>query len=147
MRALDKIRVLIADDNVAVREELPKLLEMDGDIEVIGAAENGRAAVDIAAARLPDVVVMDVKMPELDGITATKAIRAANPEVRVIMLSNYDKDEYLATSLEAGAVNYVVKDVEIDTLANAIRRAFQEESERSSKQPDKHPKKSNGRQE
>lgn len=119
---MEKIRVLVADDNAVVREELPKLLEMDGDIEIVGAASNGREAVEMAEASSPDVVVMDVKMPELDGITATKVIRTANPAVRVIMLSIYDTAEYVDASLEAGASNYMVKSTEVDTLANEIRR-------------------------
>jgi DNA-binding NarL/FixJ family response regulator len=122
-----KIRVLLADDNQAVREELPKLLEEHGDIEIIGAAENGRTAVEMANASSPDVIVMDVKMPELDGITATRMIHANHPDIRVIMLSIYEKTDYLSECLEAGASTYMVKSTEIDSLANEIRRIFHEE--------------------
>lgn len=127
---MEKIRVLLADDNQSVREELPKLLEIDGDIEVIGAADNGREAVEMADLSSPDVVVMDVKMPELDGITATKMIREDHPGIRVIVLSIYDKMEYMNASLEAGASNYMVKSIEIDSLANEIRRVFRDEKRR-----------------
>lgn len=114
--------MLVADDNAVVREELPKLLEIDGDIEIVGAASNGREAIAMAEASSPDVIIMDVKMPELDGIAATKVIRTANPAVRVIMLSIFDTAEYVDASLEAGASNYMVKSTEVDTLANEIRR-------------------------
>jgi DNA-binding NarL/FixJ family response regulator len=124
---LEKIRVLLADDNQAVREELPKLLEEHGDIEIVGAADTGRAAVEMADTVSPDVIVMDVKMPELDGITATKMIHGNHPDIRVIVLSIYDKTEYMHASLEAGASTYMVKSTEIDSLANEIRRIFHEE--------------------
>lgn len=114
--------MLVADDNAVVREELPKLLEIDGDIEIVGAASNGREAIAMAEVSSPDVIIMDVKMPELDGIAATKVIRTANPAVRVIMLSIFDTAEYVDASLEAGASNYMVKSTEVDTLANEIRR-------------------------
>lgn len=124
---MEKIRVLLADDNEAVREELPKLLEKDGDIEIVGAAKNGREAVEFACTSSPDVMVMDVKMPELDGISATKIICTDHPDIRVIVMSIYDKAEYLNASLRAGASNYIVKSIEIDSLANEIRRVFHDE--------------------
>ncbi len=124
---MEKIRVMLADDNQTVREELPKLLEEHDYIEIVGAADTGRAAVEMAAAASPDVIVMDVKMPELDGITATKMIHANHPDIRVIVLSIYDKTEYMDASLEAGASTYMVKSTEIDSLANEIRRVFEED--------------------
>lgn len=129
---MDVIRVMVADDNPAVREEMPQLLAADGDIEVIGTVENGQDAVDLARRVLPDVVVMDVKMPILDGITATKMIKSVSPETRVVMLSIYDKAQYMKVSMEAGASAYIIKNTEIDTLANAIRRAFHERDDSKS---------------
>jgi DNA-binding NarL/FixJ family response regulator len=119
---LQKIRVLVADDNVTVLEELPELLEADGDITVVATAGNGWEAVSGARQFTPDVIVMDVKMPLLDGISATKMIKAARPEIGVIMLSIFDNKQYLKDSVSAGAEGYVVKSAATDELIEMIRR-------------------------
>ena len=106
------IRVLIADDQELVRAGFRALLDAEEDIEVIGEAADGRTAVRLAAQHLPDVVLMDVRMPELDGIEATRRI-SADPRlggVRIVILTTYETDEYVFEGLRAGASGFLVKD-------------------------------------
>ncbi len=125
---MSQCKVLIADDHVIVREGLIALLNLADDIKVVGEAEDGREAIDMAKQLRPDVVLMDIRMAELDGVQATREIRARFPEVRVIALTNYDDDEYVFDCLRYGASGYLMKDVSPEDLVKAIRSAVQDES-------------------
>jgi DNA-binding NarL/FixJ family response regulator len=120
---MDEIRVLVADDQQLVREGLRVLLDLTPDIRVVGEASNGTEAVEQARHIRPDVVLMDVRMPKLDGVAATRRLQEACPEVKVIILTTFDDDEYVFDGLRAGAVGYLLKDVPSEQLAEAIRAA------------------------
>ncbi len=115
------MRVLLADDHALVRQSLARVLNWEPDIEVVGEAEDGRLAVKLAEQLQPDVVLMDVSMPVMNGLDATRLIRAAHPEIRVIGLSMFQHGEQAQPMLDAGAVVYVGKSDAPDVLLNAIR--------------------------
>jgi two-component system response regulator NreC len=117
----DKIRVLIADDHTIFRSGLNLLLSSEVDLEVVGEAKDGTAAVEMAASLHPNVVLMDVGMPGLNGLDATRQIRARLPEVNVLVLTMHRSDEYFFQMLEAGAAGYILKGAETDELINAVR--------------------------
>lgn len=125
---MNECKVLIADDHVIVREGLIALLNMADGIKVVGEAADGREAVDMAKQLRPDVVLMDIRMAELDGVQATREIRARFPKVHVIALTNYDDDEYVFDCLRYGASGYLMKDVSPEDLVKAIKSAVQDES-------------------
>ena len=122
------IRVLLVDDQALFCEGLRTLLDLQPDIEVVGEANNGREAIECVARTAPDVVLMDMKMPMLDGVAATRDIRARHPNTQVIVLTTFDDDEHVFEGLRAGAVGYLLKDVASDRLAEAIRCAARGES-------------------
>ncbi|MCL7381213.1 MULTISPECIES: response regulator transcription factor [unclassified Streptomyces] len=115
------IRVLIVDDQVMVREGFSVLLNAMPDIEVIGEAVNGREAVSQVAALHPDVVLMDIRMPELNGIEATREIVAADADAKVLVLTTFDLDEYVYQALRAGASGFLLKDASARQLADGVR--------------------------
>ncbi|WP_415953912.1 response regulator [Streptomyces sp. KLOTTS4A1] len=115
------VRVVLADDQPLVRSGLRVLIADAPDIEVVGEAGTGAEAVRLAAEVLPDVVVMDIRMPGMDGIEATGRITAAHPRTRVLMLTTFDDDEYVYGSLRAGASGFLVKDMELDAILGAVR--------------------------
>src|SRR5579872_5033318 len=115
------IRVLLADDQALLRMGFRLILDAQPDIEVVGEAGDGAAAVSMARALRPDVVLMDVRMPGMDGISATAAVTAAVPETRVLILTTYDLDEYVLTGLRAGASGFFLKDAPPEELLAAIR--------------------------
>ena len=115
------IRVLLADDQTLVRQGIRTLLELEEGIEVVGTAANGREAIAAVERLRPDVVLMDVRMPELDGVAATRALAERLPEVAVIILTTFDDDEYVFEGLKAGARGYLLKDVSSDDIAAAVR--------------------------
>ncbi|MDQ0405228.1 MULTISPECIES: response regulator transcription factor [unclassified Streptomyces] len=115
------IRVLIADDQQMVRQGFTVLLNTQPDIEVIGQAVDGLDAVAKVAEQAPDVVLMDIRMPELGGIEATRLITGATPEIRVLVLTTFDLDEYVYEALRAGASGFLLKDASADQLAEAVR--------------------------
>lgn len=117
------IRVLVVDDHAMVRAGLVAMLAADGDIEVVAQAADGRAAVDQAAERHPDVVLMDLSMPVMDGVEATRAVLQAAPATRVVVLTSFSDRERVRRAIEAGAVGYQLKDAEPDALREAIRSA------------------------
>src|SRR5882724_5295248 len=119
-----KIRVLLADDHIVVRQGLRALLAVEDDIEIIGEAENGRQALQLVKKFLPDVVVMDIAMPVLNGIEATRQISRYIPSVKVLVLSTYSNDEYVEQLTEAGAAGYLVKQTAANDLIKAIREAY-----------------------
>ncbi len=115
------IRVLIADDQQMVRQGFTVLLNTQPDIEVVGQAVNGLEAVEQVGELAPDVVLMDIRMPELGGIEATARITAATPQVRVLVLTTFDLDEYVYEALRAGASGFLLKDASAEQLAEAVR--------------------------
>src|SRR3954451_4070601 len=120
---MQTIKVLLADDHTVVRQGLRALLVVEGDIEIVGEADTGRQAVMMAKKLLPDVVVMDVAMPLLNGLEATRQISKLVPQTRVLVLSTYSDDEYVQQLTEAGAVGYLVKQTAANDLLKAIREA------------------------
>lgn len=116
------IRVLVADDQSVVRSALVALVSSDLDIEVVGQAANGQEAVTLATRYQPDVVLMDIRMPLMDGIEATQRIRAVLPHTAVLVLTTYDLDEYVFNAIRAGASGYLLKDGDGDDLVHAIHR-------------------------
>jgi DNA-binding NarL/FixJ family response regulator len=125
---MGEIRVLVADDQQLVREGLRVLLDLTPGIRVVGEASNGAEAVERARQMRPDVVLMDVRMPKLDGVAATRRVREMCPDVQVIILTTFDDDEYVFDGLRAGAVGYLLKDVPSEKLAEAIRAAARGEA-------------------
>jgi RNA polymerase sigma factor (sigma-70 family) len=115
------IKVLLVDDQALVRSGFRMILEAREDFEVIGEAENGRQAVELAAVTSPDVVLMDVRMPELDGIEATSRILAAGSSARILVLTTFDFDEDVVRAIRAGASGFLLKDVRPQQLVEAIR--------------------------
>jgi DNA-binding NarL/FixJ family response regulator len=113
-------RVVVADDQTVVREGLVLILGMLPDIEVVGSAADGEQALDLVAMERPDVVLMDLRMPRLDGVAATRRIRAEFPDTQVVVLSTYDDDESVFAALRAGARGYLTKDAPSSALAEAI---------------------------
>ncbi|SCE76266.1 response regulator [Micromonospora mirobrigensis] len=122
------VRVLLVDDQALFREALATLLGVRDDVEVVGEAANGAEALDRAADRRPDVVLMDLRMPVLDGVAATRRLRVEQPDVRVIALTTFDDDEDVFAALRAGALGYLLKDVSSARLVEAILAAARDES-------------------
>lgn len=121
---MDKIKVLIADDQLLICDGIRIILDSHQDIEVIDAVNDGRAAVESVLANEPDVVLMDIQMPEMSGIEALKVIKAKRPQTVVLMLTTFDPDEYILGSFRNGADGYLIKDLSGDRLATAIRDAY-----------------------
>ena len=117
----DRIRILLVDDQRLMREGLRILLELEPDLEIAGEATNGQEALDTYAEIEPDVVLMDVRMPGMDGVEATWRLRERWPSARVIILTTFDDDEYVFEGLRAGARGYLLKDVSGHDLAEAVR--------------------------
>jgi DNA-binding NarL/FixJ family response regulator len=115
------IRVLLVDDQALVRSGFRMILEARDDIDVVGEAENGRDAIELAAVTSPDVILMDVRMPELDGVEATRRILGGGTGARVLMLTTFDLDEYVVQAIRAGASGFLLKDVRPAELVDAIR--------------------------
>ena len=120
---MKQIKVLLADDHTVVRQGLRVLLDADSNISVVGEAESGRQAVQMAKTLLPDVVVMDIAMPLLNGLEATRQILRESPSIRVLILSSYSDDEYVHQVTEAGAAGYLLKQSAATDLIKAIREA------------------------
>jgi len=116
-----KIRILLAEDHAVVREGTRKLLESQPDFEVVGEAGDGEEAVELTKQLHPEVVIMDITMPKLSGIEATKQIKALYPSMAVLVLTGYDYDEYVFALIEAGAAGYLLKEATGDELIDAIR--------------------------
>jgi NarL family two-component system response regulator LiaR len=123
LTAPERIRVLIVDDHAVVRSGLATFLQAFEDFELVGEAGDGTEAVRLCAQISPDVVLMDLLMPEMDGIAATRAIREHHPEVRVIALTSFQDQDRVQAALDAGALGYLLKNVSAEELARAIRSA------------------------
>ncbi len=128
MRDMDTIKVLIADDQRLMREGLATLLALAGDIDIVGQASDGAEAIELAQAQRPDVILMDIRMPHIDGVAATRTIRSILPATQIIILTTFDDDEYLLGGLRAGACGYLLKDMPSEQLADAIRSAAKGQS-------------------
>lgn len=124
MSESNPIRILIVDDHAVVRGGLSKFLQVHKDLELVGEAENGAEAMRLTRQLQPDVVLMDLKMPEMDGVAATREIRTRFPKVRVIVLTSFAEDNMVQGALQAGATGYLLKNVTGAELANAIRAAY-----------------------
>ena len=127
MSAPPRIRVLLVDDHAVVRRGLRGFLELLDDVEIVGEAENGRLAIDAARALQPDVVLMDLLMPVMDGVTATALLRDEQPAVQVVALTSFIEEDRVTAVLEAGASGFLLKDAEADEVAAAIRAAHRGE--------------------
>ncbi len=125
---MDAIRVLLVDDQPIVRQGLATILNYETGIEVVGQAADGQEAIALAHDLSPDVVLMDLKMPRLGGIPATRQICAEQPDIHVIILTTYDADELVFAGIKAGARGYLLKDATAETLAEAIRGVMRGES-------------------
>ena len=126
---MESIRVLLVDDQEIVRQGLSTILKYAAGIEVVGQAGDGREAIALAKDLRPDVVLMDLKMPRLGGIPATRRICEAHPETRVIILTTYDTDDLVFQGIKAGAKGYLLKDASSETLVEAIRGVVEGESQ------------------
>lgn len=118
-----KIRIMLVDDHTVVRSGLSAFLSANPDMELVGEAENGEQAVVRAGLLTPDVILMDLMMPVMDGVAATRAIKKQNPQVQIIALTSFQEDELVQNALQAGAVGYLMKNVTARELAAAIRSA------------------------
>jgi DNA-binding NarL/FixJ family response regulator len=125
---LRKIKILIADDHAVVREGTRRILEQERDMEVVGEAGDGEEAVNLATSLKPDVAIMDISMPKMDGIEATRRIKVVCPSINVLILSAYDDDQFIFSLLEAGAAGYLLKSVRSRELLDAIRAVYSGES-------------------
>jgi NarL family two-component system response regulator LiaR len=119
------IRVLIVDDHDIVRRGLVNMLDAFDDLELVGEASGGEQAIQMCDTLTPDVVLMDLVMPTMNGVTATARILAAHPDVRIVVLTTFQEENLVQGALEAGAISYLLKNVSIDELANAIRNAYE----------------------
>ena len=114
------IKILIADDQDLIRESLKIVLDMNIDMEVVGLAENGRKVLELLKKNLPDIILMDIRMPELDGVLCTKAVKEKYPDVKIIILTTFDDDEYVFYALKYGASGYLLKGCSVQELTAAI---------------------------
>lgn len=124
----DRIRLLLADDHIILRQGTAELLRREPDLEIVGEADNGQQAVELAQTFKPNIVVMDVRMPVLSGIEATRRIRESLPNVQVLVLTAHDDDQYIFSLLQAGASGYLLKTAPVSELVKAIRQVWAGES-------------------
>lgn len=118
------IKVLIADDQELIRQSLSYVLDAESDITIVGAATNGREAIELVRRERPDVVLLDIRMPEADGVECTRLIKSAYPHIKVIILTTFDDDEYVFGALRYGASGYLLKGVSVVQLSNAVREVM-----------------------
>lgn len=123
------IRIAIVDDQALIREGLAIILGAHADIEIVGQASDGAEAVRVADETKPDLLLMDIKMPHLDGIAATRQIKQRHPEMQILILTTYSEDELVFEGIRAGASGYLLKDITRDKLANAVRGAARGEAQ------------------
>jgi len=128
VRAMDKIKILIADDHAVVREGTRQILEEEPDLEVVAEAADGEEAVKMTGTLKPDLAIIDISMPKVDGIEATRQIKALYPAVAVLILTAYDDDQFVFSLLEAGAAGYLLKSVRGKELVDAVRQVHNGES-------------------
>lgn len=126
--ALTRIRVMVVDDHAIVRQGISDVLKADEDIEIVALAASGEEAVNLATERHPDVVLMDLSMPEMDGVQATRRTIDASPGARVVMLTSFAEPEHVNDALDAGAVGYLLKDASPEEIIRAVKAAGRGES-------------------
>lgn len=119
----EPITVLIVDDHEVVRQGVSAYLEALSDIDVVGEASSGTEAIEVALDTIPDVVLMDLVMSGMDGVDATRQVKNVSPRSQIVVLTSYHQDEHIFPALQAGAISYILKDVKMEELADAIRRA------------------------
>ncbi|MFH1784778.1 MAG: response regulator transcription factor [bacterium] len=124
----DSIRVLLCDDHTLFRQGIRKLLELEKNIEVVGEANNGEELLGVLKKSGPDVILMDIGMPKMDGVTATYKIKKKSPRISVIILTVYEDEPHIFEAIKAGAMGYLLKDVSIDELLDAIRKVYKGEA-------------------
>jgi NarL family two-component system response regulator LiaR len=127
VEVMSAVKVLLAEDHIITRQGIKKLLEDETDIQVVGEAGDGEEAVNLVKEKHPDLVIMDIAMPKLNGIEATRKIKAINPTIVVLILTAYDDDEYIFGLLDAGAAGYLLKTASGDDLIRAINSVFKGE--------------------
>lgn len=125
------IRILLVDDQSIVREGLSSLLQTQPDLEIVGEAENGQVAVEKAISLQPDIVLMDIRMPVMDGIAAIRILQEQTPQIKILVLTTFDEDEYIVQAVNYGAQGYLLKDTPSAELAQAIRSVNQGYSQMS----------------
>jgi len=119
----DPITILLADDHEVVRQGVRALLEVHPEFDVVGEAKNGAEAVEMVEEFVPDVVLMDLIMPGMDGVEATRLIKNVSPRTQIVVLTSYHEDEHIFPALKAGAISYLLKDMKMDELVEAIKKA------------------------
>jgi DNA-binding NarL/FixJ family response regulator len=125
--AMDEIKLVIAEDEPVARQAMARLFDLETDIEVVGDAENGEVAVELARRFKPHVILMDIRMPKLDGIRATQIIKQELPDTAIVILTIYDDDTNVFQAIKAGALGYILKDSPIDNALDAVRAAYRGE--------------------
>jgi NarL family two-component system response regulator LiaR len=125
---MGKIKILIADDHAVVRDGTRQILEKEADMNVVAEAADGAEAIKLTASTRPDVVIMDIAMPNVDGIEATRQIKSMYPSIAVLVLSAYDDDQFVFSMLEAGAAGYLLKSIHSHELIDAVRQVYAGES-------------------
>jgi DNA-binding NarL/FixJ family response regulator len=123
MDTLPEVRVLVVDDQQLIRDGIASMLDVQAGVAVVGTARNGQDAIEQAAALAPDIILMDIHMPVMDGIAATEKLRQQLPDSQIVMLTTFDDDAYIIHSLQAGACGYLLKDISVSDLAQAVRLA------------------------
>lgn len=124
----DKVSVLIVDDHKVVRQGIKAFLETQPNIVVVAEADSGEMGIELAAEHVPDVVLMDLVMPGLDGVESTRRVKQASPRTQIIVLTSYYQDEFIFPAIRAGALSYLLKDAEPEELAEAVRKAAKGEA-------------------
>ncbi len=119
----DRTTILLVDDHEVVRQGVRAFLEAHAEFEVVGEAQNGAEAVKMAEEHIPNVVLMDLIMPGMDGVEATRLIKNVSPRTQIVVLTSYHEDEHIFPALQAGALSYLLKDVKMDELAEAVKKA------------------------
>jgi DNA-binding NarL/FixJ family response regulator len=125
---MEKIRIVLADDHAVVREGTRALLDREKDMQVVGEAADGEEAVRLIERLKPDVAILDISMPKLNGVAVTKEIKPRQPNIAILILTSYDNDEYVFALLEAGAAGYLLKDVHGREIVDAVRSVYSGES-------------------
>jgi DNA-binding NarL/FixJ family response regulator len=120
---MNKIKILIVDDQTLMREGLKTILSLEEDMEVVGLAENGTKAIELSKKLMPDVILMDIRMPGMNGVESTKEIKRSSPNIKIIILTTFDDDEFIIDALSHGASAYFLKDLPSDSLISSIRDA------------------------
>lgn len=127
-KKLETIRVFLCDDHTLFRQGVRRLLDVEKDIEVVGEANNGIEVVELLKKTRPDVILMDISMPQMDGVTATDKIKKILPRTHIIILTVYEDESHIFNAIKAGAMGYLLKDVDVDALTEAIRKVHQGEA-------------------